>query len=134
MCKHGLVNLLHLLFVAPLLLYIGLQGNKCPKLCFNLLVLLGLTVFAYHAYRYLMTPVNNNDNNNDNNNNNNNNVHNDISSVEAEVGEKINVEMEVIDVESVDSTNKVNSPAMFEPAFESNLSNDSMDGIEGFTW
>lgn len=125
MCNHGLVNLLHLLFVAPLLLYIGLQGDKCPKMCFNLLVLLGLTVFAYHAYRYLLAP--------DSNDTNNNNVHNDVSSIKTEAGENINVEMEVIDVESA-PVNKVNSPAMFEPAFESNPSNDSMNDVEGFTW
>lgn len=44
-------NLFHVLFVAPLLIYVGLARDKVPDAVFNLLGLLGLGVLGYHSYR-----------------------------------------------------------------------------------
>lgn len=136
MCQNKLTNLLHLLLVAPLLIYVGLQGSKCHKMCFKLLLLLGLVVFAYHGYRYLMASVDHgyspmvSEEANEQANEHANEQANE--QVNEQANEQVNVEMEVIDVESDPKGNS--SPNMFEPAFDSNNSNDSMDAVEGFTW
>lgn len=47
------VNLLHILLVAPLLIYIGHNGKKTSELCFKAVLLLGIVVLVYHGYQYL---------------------------------------------------------------------------------
>jgi len=52
-CKEGksyLINLFHMGVVAPLLLYIGLNGDKTKRFYFELLLMLGFTVIGYHGY------------------------------------------------------------------------------------
>ena len=44
-------NLFHVLFAAPLLIYVGLVRDKVPDAVFNLVGLLGLAVLGYHSYR-----------------------------------------------------------------------------------
>ena len=47
------IYLFHVLFVAPLLIYIGLMGpkDKIPVYVFRALVVLGAVVLSYHGYR-----------------------------------------------------------------------------------
>lgn len=46
------VNLLHILFVAPLLAYVGLNGKNTEEWVFRLLMYTGIFVFAYHLWRF----------------------------------------------------------------------------------
>ena len=47
------VNLIHILLVGPLLLYIGYNGEKTPRLYFELLLMLGFAAIGYHGYYML---------------------------------------------------------------------------------
>jgi hypothetical protein len=53
--KYTWVNWLHVLFVGPLLLWVGLKGKQVPQAVFSLLLLLGLGVMAYHLYKLVLT-------------------------------------------------------------------------------
>jgi len=44
------VNLLHILLVAPLLLFIGSKGYDTPRWAFELLAMLGFASLGYHIY------------------------------------------------------------------------------------
>ena len=44
------VNLIHILFVAPLLLFIGSKGYDTPRWAFELLAMLGFASLGYHIY------------------------------------------------------------------------------------
>ncbi len=48
---HTSLSLFHVLFVAPLLLYVGIQGSKAPTWIFYLLGALAVGIGAYHGYR-----------------------------------------------------------------------------------
>ena len=48
--KNPWVNLIHILLVAPLLIYIGYYQGKTERLYFELLLLLGFSSLGYHAY------------------------------------------------------------------------------------
>ena len=50
---HSTINLLHVLVVAPLLIYVGYTGKKCDEMLFNLLLVLGVVVLLYHLSGYL---------------------------------------------------------------------------------
>ena len=59
-----IVYLIHILFVAPLLMYSGYIGNNLSKKynagqekLFVLLFTIGLTVILYHLYQYIMMFV-----------------------------------------------------------------------------
>jgi len=54
-----LVNLLHMLFVGPLLIYIGVMGDKSAKPVLYLTGILGLFVVAYHTYLFITKMKNN---------------------------------------------------------------------------
>jgi len=55
MNKLPTVNLFHVLFVAPLLFYVGYMNNygvsKPNKIIYDLLMFLAVMVFAYHGWR-----------------------------------------------------------------------------------
>ncbi len=51
------VNLLHLLFVGPLLIYIGLMETQTPRAAYELLAISGFGAGGYHIY-YLITMLN----------------------------------------------------------------------------
>lgn len=51
------VNLLHVLFVGPLLAYIGYMGEQTPRSAYELLALAAFGALGYHTY-YLITMVN----------------------------------------------------------------------------
>jgi hypothetical protein len=44
------INLLHILLVAPLLLFIGSKGYDTPRWAFELLAMLGFASLGYHIY------------------------------------------------------------------------------------
>lgn len=44
------VNLIHILLVAPLLIYIGYNGTKTARLYYELLLMLGFAAIGYHGY------------------------------------------------------------------------------------
>ena len=44
------INLIHILFVAPLLLFIGSKGYDTPRWAFELLAMLGFASLGYHIY------------------------------------------------------------------------------------
>lgn len=44
------VNLLHILLVAPLLMYVGSMGAHTPKRLYPVLLALGIIVVIYHTY------------------------------------------------------------------------------------
>lgn len=50
------INLFHMLFVAPLLLFVGWRGKKgtLPKGTFNALMGLSAIVFLFHGYRFVV--------------------------------------------------------------------------------
>lgn len=47
------VNLIHILIVGPLLVYIGYNADKTPRLYFELLIMLGFAAIGYHGYYML---------------------------------------------------------------------------------
>lgn len=53
--KHTWVNWMHILVVAPLLIWVGLKGKHLPQGVFSVLLVLGLVVLGYHLYRLIMT-------------------------------------------------------------------------------
>jgi len=55
MKSRTIIQLFHILFLAPLLMYIGIKQNKTPKQIFLLLLVIGISSFCYHLYRYIMT-------------------------------------------------------------------------------
>ena len=44
------VNLIHIFLVGPLLVYIGYNREKTPRLYFELLLMLGFAAIGYHGY------------------------------------------------------------------------------------
>jgi len=44
------VNYIHILFVGPLLLYIGLNREKTPRPYFEIVLMLGFAAIGYHGY------------------------------------------------------------------------------------
>ena len=51
--KRYWVNLIHILIVAPLLIYIGYIGEKTSRKYFELLLMTGFAAIGYHTY-YLL--------------------------------------------------------------------------------
>ena len=47
------IYLIHILFVAPLFIYIGYYKDKTHPKLFDFLIALGATVFVYHLYQFL---------------------------------------------------------------------------------
>jgi hypothetical protein len=53
MGKNYWVNLIHIFIVGPLLIYIGYNEEKTPRLYFELLLMLGFASIGYHLYYIL---------------------------------------------------------------------------------
>ena len=47
------IRLLHILFVGPLFLGLGLYHGKVPKMGWNAVLGLGVLIIVYHAYLYM---------------------------------------------------------------------------------
>lgn len=50
------VNLFHILLVAPLLIYIGMNKNTNQRFYYEIILLLGFSAIGYHSY-YLFTNI-----------------------------------------------------------------------------
>ena len=48
------VNILHIVAVAPLLLYIGSMGYDTPRWAFEILAMLGFSALGYHIYSMIL--------------------------------------------------------------------------------
>ena len=48
---HIILNLFHILFVSPLLIYIGIQRGGSPEWIYKSLIILSLVVFSYHLFK-----------------------------------------------------------------------------------
>ncbi len=44
------INYIHIFIIGPLLLYIGLNKEKTPRLYFEILLMLGFASIGYHGY------------------------------------------------------------------------------------
>jgi hypothetical protein len=44
------VNVIHILFIGPILIYIGYYKSKTPNYFYQLMLLLGFAVIGYHGY------------------------------------------------------------------------------------
>jgi hypothetical protein len=51
MTDYSWVYWLHIFFVGPLFIYVGLTKHDVPDIVFNFLVLLGVVVVIYHSYK-----------------------------------------------------------------------------------
>ncbi len=49
--SHSVISLFHVLFVAPLFLYVGLARKDVPDMIFLLLGIMAAGMFLYHAYQ-----------------------------------------------------------------------------------
>ena len=49
------VNILHVLAVAPILLYIGCMGYDTPRWAFEVLAMLGFAALGYHIYQIVLS-------------------------------------------------------------------------------
>ncbi len=49
------VNLLHVLFVGPLLIYIGLNEQQTPRAAYELLAITGFGAAGYHIYSLILS-------------------------------------------------------------------------------
>jgi hypothetical protein len=48
------VNLIHVILIAPLLVYVGYYGKKTPRPAYELLALAGFAALGYHLYNILV--------------------------------------------------------------------------------
>lgn len=51
---HFLLSLFHVIFVLPLLLYIGFYRSSIPLWVFNSILVLGLIIIAYHGFKLFL--------------------------------------------------------------------------------
>jgi len=51
----SILSLVHLLFIAPPLLYIGFMRSVTPLWAFQVLLILGGFIFLYHSWRWMHT-------------------------------------------------------------------------------
>ena len=49
------INLIHVFYVGPLLIYIGYRGKDTPRFAYELLALLGFAALGYHTYHLIVS-------------------------------------------------------------------------------
>lgn len=49
------INMLHVLYVAPLLIYIGYREKDTPRYVYELLALVGFAALGYHTYNLIVS-------------------------------------------------------------------------------
>ena len=49
------INLIHMLFVAPLLIYIGYREKDTPRYAYELLALIAFAALGYHTYHLIIS-------------------------------------------------------------------------------
>jgi uncharacterized membrane protein len=47
------VNMIHVFYVAPLLVWVGYQGKKAPRAAYELMALVGFGALGYHMYNLI---------------------------------------------------------------------------------
>ena len=50
-----IVYILHILFIGPLLIYVGYFKGKIPTQIFNMVFALGIIVVVYHLYKFIQS-------------------------------------------------------------------------------
>ena len=48
---HEYIYLIHIIFVAPLLIYVGYMKTKTHTNLFDIMLILGVVVFLYHLHK-----------------------------------------------------------------------------------
>ena len=48
------INLIHVLFVAPLILWIGYNGKKTERPAYDMLLIIAFGAFGYHLYKLVV--------------------------------------------------------------------------------
>jgi hypothetical protein len=48
---HEYIYLTHIVFVAPLLIYVGYMKNKANKISLDVMLIIGIVVFFYHLHK-----------------------------------------------------------------------------------
>ena len=48
---HTIINIIHILLIGPGLIYIGQTYGALPNIAFNIILVLGLGIMVYHAYK-----------------------------------------------------------------------------------
>lgn len=48
---HEYIYLIHIIFVAPLFIYVGYMKNKTHTNLFDVMLILGVVVFFYHLHK-----------------------------------------------------------------------------------
>ena len=66
--NRSIINLIHLLFVAPMLIYLGVMKERTDKMVFNFVLIIGIIVLLYHGYLIVDTNFIKQKNNNNNSN------------------------------------------------------------------
>jgi len=51
--KNAWVNYIHILFIAPLLIYIGYSKDKTPIWAFEISLMLAFAALGYHSYYFI---------------------------------------------------------------------------------
>ena len=54
MKDYSYVYWVHILFVGPLLVYVGFNKHEVSDTVFNFLIVLGLSVIIYHTYKLML--------------------------------------------------------------------------------
>jgi hypothetical protein len=49
------VNLIHILYIAPLMIYIGYKKTETPRSAYEILALVGFAALGYHVYHLILT-------------------------------------------------------------------------------
>lgn len=49
------INLIHILAVAPMMIYIGAKGYDTPRWAYEVLAMFGFAALGYHLYSMIMT-------------------------------------------------------------------------------
>jgi len=48
---HEYIYLIHIIFIAPLFIYVGYMKNKTNITLFNVMLILGIVTFLYHLHK-----------------------------------------------------------------------------------
>lgn len=52
--QHFVLALVHLLFVVPLFLFIGVMRSSTPEWLYTAILLMGVVIFVYHGFRLIV--------------------------------------------------------------------------------
>jgi hypothetical protein len=52
--SYAWVNLIHVLFIAPLMIYIGYYGKKTPRAAYEILAITAFGALGYHIYNVIL--------------------------------------------------------------------------------